>query len=124
MSIRRSALEPVISAEIMELHHSKHHQAYVTWLQHRLRKIPRGAPYSPVDRHKPCCAHVPTSRRISCITGRAVNQSETFDVHVSAMQHLVCMMLQAEAKQDVATMISLQPALKFNGGGDFPHFSA
>lgn len=24
------ALEPVISAEIMELHHSKHHQAYVT----------------------------------------------------------------------------------------------
>ncbi len=27
--------------------------------------------------------------------------------------------MQAEAKQDVATMISLQPALKFNGGGDF-----
>ena len=27
--IRCSALEPVISAEIMELHHSKHHQAYV-----------------------------------------------------------------------------------------------
>ena len=25
-----SALEPVISAEIMELHHSKHHNAYVT----------------------------------------------------------------------------------------------
>ena len=25
--------------------------------------------------------------------------------------------VQAEAKQDVATMISLQPALKFNGGG-------
>ena len=25
--------------------------------------------------------------------------------------------MQAEAKQDVATMISLQPALKFNGGG-------
>lgn len=25
-----SALEPYISAEIMELHHSKHHQAYVT----------------------------------------------------------------------------------------------
>ena len=25
---------------------------------------------------------------------------------------------QAEAKQDVATMIALQPALKFNGGGD------
>ena len=26
--------------------------------------------------------------------------------------------LQAEAKQDVPTMIALQPALKFNGGGD------
>ncbi len=25
-----SALEPVISGEIMELHHKKHHQAYVT----------------------------------------------------------------------------------------------
>lgn len=25
-----SALEPVISCEIMELHHKKHHQAYVT----------------------------------------------------------------------------------------------
>ena len=25
----RSALEPVISGEIMELHHAKHHQAYV-----------------------------------------------------------------------------------------------
>lgn len=25
-----SALEPVISGEIMELHHSKHHNAYVT----------------------------------------------------------------------------------------------
>ncbi len=25
-----SALEPVISAEIMELHHKKHHQTYIT----------------------------------------------------------------------------------------------
>ncbi len=25
-----NALEPVVSAEIMKLHHSKHHQAYVT----------------------------------------------------------------------------------------------
>lgn len=25
-----NALEPVISAEIMQLHHQKHHQAYVT----------------------------------------------------------------------------------------------
>ena len=29
MAVLCSALEPVISAEIMELHHSKHHQTYV-----------------------------------------------------------------------------------------------
>ncbi len=28
----QSALEPVVSAEIMELHHKKHHQTYVTAL--------------------------------------------------------------------------------------------
>ncbi|HAE74721.1 MAG TPA: superoxide dismutase, partial [Candidatus Aquiluna sp.] len=30
LSYDYSALEPHISARIMELHHSKHHQAYVT----------------------------------------------------------------------------------------------
>ena len=30
--IVRQALEPYISAEIMKLHHSKHHQAYVNGL--------------------------------------------------------------------------------------------
>lgn len=30
IACRYSALEPHISAEIMELHHSKHHQTYVT----------------------------------------------------------------------------------------------
>jgi superoxide dismutase, Fe-Mn family len=33
-----SALEPVISGEIMELHHSKHHKAYVTNLNAALEK--------------------------------------------------------------------------------------
>ena len=33
-----SALEPVISAEIMELHHKKHHNAYVTNLNAALEK--------------------------------------------------------------------------------------
>ncbi len=28
--LQYNALEPVISAEIMQLHHSKHHAAYVT----------------------------------------------------------------------------------------------
>lgn len=37
-----NALEPVISAEIMELHHKKHHQGYVTKLNEALDKYNSG----------------------------------------------------------------------------------
>lgn len=63
-----NALEPVISAEIMDLHYSKHHKAYVTNLNAALEKY-----------------------------------------------H------EAETKNDVAQMISLQAAIKFNGGGHINH---
>lgn len=63
-----SALEPVISGEIMQLHHSKHHAAYVTNLNASLEKY-----------------------------------------------H------EAEKKQDIASMIALQAAIKFNGGGHVNH---
>ncbi|MES2122044.1 MAG: Fe-Mn family superoxide dismutase [Chlamydiota bacterium] len=63
-----SALEPVIAAEIMQLHYSKHHNAYVTNLNAAL------------DKYR-----------------------------------------DAEAKQDVAAMIALQQAIKFNGGGHVNH---
>ncbi|KAI8914413.1 Manganese/iron superoxide dismutase [Gorgonomyces haynaldii] len=63
-----NALEPYISAEIMQLHHSKHHQTYVTNLNVAEEKL-----------HD------------------AIN------------------------KNDVATQISLQGALKFNGGGHINH---
>lgn len=63
-----NALEPVISAEIMELHYSKHHKAYVTNLNTALEKY-----------------------------------------------H------EAETKNDVSQMISLQAAIKFNGGGHINH---
>lgn len=63
-----SALEPVISAKIMELHYTKHHQGYVTNLNAALEKY-----------------------------------------HA------------AEAKGDVAAMIGLQQAIKFNGGGHVNH---
>lgn len=63
-----SALEPVISAEIMELHYTKHHKAYVTNLNAALEKY-----------------------------------------------H------EAETKNDVAQMIALQAAIKFNGGGHINH---
>lgn len=63
-----SALEPVISAEIMQLHHSKHHAGYVTNLNTALEKYK-----------------------------------------------------EAESKADVAAMIGLQQAIKFNGGGHVNH---
>lgn len=63
-----SALEPVISAEIMDLHYSKHHKAYVTNLNVALEKY-----------------------------------------------H------EAETRNDVAAMIALQQAIKFNGGGHINH---
>jgi Fe-Mn family superoxide dismutase len=63
-----NALEPVISAEIMELHYTKHHKTYVTNLNAALEKY-----------------------------------------------H------QAETKNDVAQMIALQAAIKFNGGGHINH---
>jgi Fe-Mn family superoxide dismutase len=62
------ALEPVITGEIMQLHHSKHHNTYVTNFNVAMEK------YS-----------------------------------------------EAEIKGDYATMISLQGAIKFNGGGHVNH---
>ena len=63
-----NALEPVIAAEIMELHYTKHHNTYVTNLNASLEKY-----------------------------------------------------AEAEKKGDVAAMIALQGAIKFNGGGHVNH---
>lgn len=62
------ALEPVISEEIMTLHYTKHHQAYVNNLNAALEKY-----------------------------------------------------AEAEAKKDLAQMVALQQAIKFNGGGNINH---
>lgn len=62
------ALEPVISAEIMQIHHSKHHNAYVTNLNLGMTKLE-----------------------------------------------------EAVAKGDTSSIISLQQAIKFNGGGHLNH---
>ncbi|XP_014357721.2 superoxide dismutase [Mn], mitochondrial [Papilio machaon] len=63
-----SALEPVISREIMSLHHSKHHATYINNLNVAEEKL-----------------------------------------------------VQAQTKGDIDTVISLAPALKFNGGGHINH---
>jgi Fe-Mn family superoxide dismutase len=63
-----NALEPVISAEIMEIHYTKHHETYVKNLNAAIEKY-----------------------------------------------H------EAEQKQDVASMIALSQAIKFNGGGHVNH---
>ncbi|KFY02950.1 hypothetical protein O988_01768 [Pseudogymnoascus sp. VKM F-3808] len=62
------ALEPAISGKIMELHHSKHHQTYVTSYN---------------------------------------NATEQFQA--------------AEAKQDIAAKVALQPLINFHGGGHLNH---
>ncbi|XP_018654488.1 putative superoxide dismutase [mn] [Schistosoma mansoni] len=63
-----NALEPVISGEIMQLHHSKHHATYVN------------------------------------------------NLNIAEEQYA-----EAISKSDVTKMISLQPALRFNGGGHINH---
>jgi len=63
-----NALEPVISAEIMQLHYSKHHQGYVNNLNAALEKYK-----------------------------------------------------EVEMKGDIAAMIALEPAIRFNGGGHVNH---
>jgi Fe-Mn family superoxide dismutase len=63
-----SALEPVISGQIMELHYTKHHQAYVNNLNAALEKYQ-----------------------------------------------------EAEKKEQLAEMIALESAIRFNGGGHINH---
>lgn len=61
-------LEPAISGEIMKLHHTKHHQAYINNLNIALQSY-----------------------------------------------------REAELRKDVETMISLEPVIRFNGGGHLNH---
>merc|ERR1719182_425836 len=68
LSYDYAELEPAVSGQIMEIHHSKHHNTYVT------------------------------------------NYNATMEAYTDA-----------EAAGDVAKMIALQPAIKFNGGGHVNH---
>jgi len=68
LSYDYGALEPIISGEIMQIHHSKHHQTYVN------------------------------------------------NLNVAEEQ-----LAEAQEQGDVSKIISLAPALKFNGGGHLNH---
>ncbi|XP_021909695.1 superoxide dismutase [Mn], mitochondrial-like [Carica papaya] len=68
LSYDYGALEPVISGEIMQLHHQKHHQAYITNYNKALEQLD-----------------------------------------------------QATQKGDSSTIVKLQSAIKFNGGGHINH---
>ena len=69
LSYDYAALEPAVSGQIMEIHHSKHHATYVA------------------------------------------NYNAAMETYADA-----------EARGDVAAMIALQGAIKFNGGGSCPCF--
>ena len=49
-----NALEPVISAEIMQIHHSKHHQVYVNMLNQTEEKFMEAKEKSNFDENKQC----------------------------------------------------------------------
>ncbi len=60
-----SALEPHISARIMELHHSKHHQAYVTGANAALEAMAEARANNKCLQREVCpkpCWQVPPSR--------------------------------------------------------------
>ena len=88
LSYDYGALEPVISGEIMKIHHQKHHAAYVNNLNIAEEKLAEA-------QHKSKIPHT-----------NKTNEIET------KFQYL---------KDCVSSIISLAPALKFNGGGHLNH---
>jgi Fe-Mn family superoxide dismutase len=83
-----NALEPIISGEIMKLHHQKHHATYVNNLNVAEEKF-NDAKAKSTD-----------SKTVSSL-----------DSNIDCLCH----------SDDLNTMIHLQPALRFNGGGHINH---
>lgn len=89
-------LEPVISAEIMQIHHQKHHAAYVANLN---------------------IAHVSFNSYLLIIY-RHLSTSLLPYSHIIIFQ---AKLDEATHKGDVSSIIQLQQAIKFNGGGHLNH---
>ena len=56
------ALEPAISGEIMELHHSKHHATYVKGANDALAQLEEARDDGSISSKAPTCASSTTSR--------------------------------------------------------------
>ena len=70
--MRRSALEPVISGEIMELHHAKHHQAYVNGFNtayEKYKEVRSALPASTVPCRHVMHAHAEGARQALFLLG-------------------------------------------------------
>ncbi|SGY12940.1 BQ5605_C011g06662 [Microbotryum silenes-dioicae] len=105
------ALEPHISKAIMELHHSKHHQTYVTNLNKvsPLNHTPRSAPIEPVlTDHIPAC--VPDGDYVNRKLSPPTLTDQAVEDYASAV-----------SSKDIKKQIQLQSAIKFNGGGHINH---
>jgi Fe-Mn family superoxide dismutase len=92
----------------MQLHHVKHHAAYVAGLvrgsggwERRARGDEGGGPP-----HLSC----------TCFLSLSLTLAPLLFQNAAAEKYAA-----AEAKGDLATMLALQPALKFNGGGHINH---
>lgn len=88
-----NALEPVISAEIMQLHHSKHHATYVNNLNVAEEKLQE-----------------------------ATAKSKCPDLlAILVCTRLLMTIFFFFTSDDVSAMIAVQGALRFNGGGHINH---
>lgn len=98
------ALEPKISGQIMELHHSKHHATYVAGMNTAAKELQQVG-WSNFACHEVLCAW----------SGTPLYRCK-FALAPSALQH--ASLEQAEGAGDVKKIITLEKAINFNGGGN------
>ena len=114
-----SALEPVISRDIMSLHHSKHHAAYVTNLNAAEEKL-----HAAISKGMSLCwqFYLWEQTNDTHVYHLIISQSVfVFQAQIVLITSTVLHSTNWFFSGDVSTAISLGPALKFNGGGHINH---